>query len=107
MTRVGRRPHKRLELAVATARPSAYSFLAQRYSQMANGNALPPLPNLQRRLAWSRCAETCRSALPFDHFLELLHISFESLVNVSVGDPEVRRDELCTGELLLIILAAA
>jgi hypothetical protein len=50
---------------------------------------------------------TCRSDLLCDHFLGHTHNLGEPLVNVSVGDAEVGGDELCTGELLLILLAAA
>lgn len=43
----------------------------------------------------------------FDHFLVPTHKLGESLVNVSAGDADVRRDELSTGDMLPILLATA
>ena len=43
----------------------------------------------------------------FDHFLVPTHKLGESLVNVSAGDADVRRDELSKGDVLLILLATA
>jgi len=69
---------------------------------------LSPPPSLQRRLTGGpKGAGPCRSAHLFDHLLVLTHNLGQSLVNESVGDPEVSSDELYTAEQLQILLGAA
>lgn len=56
----------------------------------------------QRPLALVRSSDRL-----FDHFLRLTENLGESLVDVGVGDSEVRREQLYAEELLVILLAAA